>query len=74
MKKKILSVAVVAILGITAAWNVNKAESEASLSDIILDNVEALATCETTAGGSCYWTNGYIKCCHGGGPGCAPCD
>lgn len=74
MKKKVFSVVAVAILGITAAWNVNKAENEVSLSNIILDNVEALAACETTAGGSCYWTNGYERCCHGGNFGCSPCD
>ncbi len=57
-----------------AGWHYTQNDNELNLSDLALENVEALASCETTAGGSCYWTSNYRRCCHGGGLGCSPCE
>ena len=48
MRKKILGIAVMAVVAVAAAWNINQSENEIKLSDLALDNVEALAT-----GGGC---------------------
>lgn len=62
MKKKFLClVAVVAITG-TAAWNVSQSKNEMVLTDVALENVEALAydlpevtiTCSGGGCGQCY--------------------
>lgn len=73
MKKKILGIAVIAMIAIAATWNMNATKKQVALSDILLSNVEAIAGCETW-GGSCFWTTGYGSCCSGGGLGCSPCD
>ena len=46
MKKKILGVAVIAIVALSAGWNINQCDSVIQLSDLALDNVEALASGE----------------------------
>ena len=51
MRKKILGRAVMAVVAVAAAWNINQSENEIKLSDLALDNVEALASGE---GGSGY--------------------
>ena len=51
MRKKILGIAVMAVVAVAAAWNINQSENEIKLSDLALDNVEALASGE---GGSGY--------------------
>ncbi len=43
MKKKIISIVFVAAIAVAAAWNVSQKEDKATLSDIALGNVEALA-------------------------------
>ena len=43
MRKKILGIAVMAVVAVAAAWNINQSENEIKLSDLALDNVEALA-------------------------------
>jgi hypothetical protein len=44
MKKKIMSIAFVAAIAVAAAWNFNQSsKAEVELSDIALENVEALA-------------------------------
>lgn len=44
MRKKILGIAVMAVVAVAAAWNINQSENEIKLSDLALDNVEALAS------------------------------
>jgi len=46
MKKKIFSVALVAVIGLIAGWNVMQSENEVALSDLALSNVEALVRSE----------------------------
>ena len=41
MRKKILGIAVMAVVAVAAAWNINQSENEIKLSDLALDNVEA---------------------------------
>lgn len=75
MRKNILGIAVMAAVAIAAAWNINQSENDIKLSDIALDNVEALASCETSVGGSCWWNNSsYSRCCEGSYYGCSPCE
>lgn len=57
MKKKIVGIAIVAIVGVCAAWNINASKSNVTLSDMTLDNVEALASGE--GGGECRWRSGH---------------
>lgn len=71
MRKKIFGVAIMAAIAVTAGWNMSQSENEVKLSDLTLDNVEALASCETT-GGSC-WMDDYWVCCDAGHTGCSPC-
>ena len=49
MRKKILGIAVMAVVAVAAAWNINQSENEIKLSDLALDNVEALASGEVEA-------------------------
>ena len=54
MRKKILGIAVMAVVAVAAAWNINQSENEIKLSDLALDNVEALASGEGgSSGGGC---------------------
>ena len=46
MKKKIFSVALVAVIALGAGWNVMQSENEMNLSDLALGKVEALASSE----------------------------
>ena len=39
MRKKILGIAVMAVVAVAAAWNINQSENEIKLSDLALDNV-----------------------------------
>ena len=69
MKKKILGVAIIAAMALTASWNFNQSKNEVELSDLALANVEALARGE--GGFNCYWEDrNYIKCDNGFGLGC----
>lgn len=72
--KKLFGVIAIAAIAAAAGWNFCQSQDEMELSGLALVNADALATCETTHGGSCWWENGYRYCCHGGGLGCAPCD
>jgi|GEM_PF-769921 len=51
MKKKIVSVAIVAAVAVAAAWGFNQSKNEMALSDVALSNVEALAQDESGEGG-----------------------
>lgn len=55
MKKKLFGIAIVAIVAAGAAWNVNENKNEVSLSDLALENVEALAGGEQGGGGIQYY-------------------
>lgn len=46
MKKKLIGVAVIAAIAVTAGWNFNQSKNEMKLNDIALANVEALASGE----------------------------
>ena len=64
MKKKILSIAVVAAVAVAAAWGFNQSKNEMALSDVALSNVEALAGGEDASDciiANCYW-NSYNTC------------
>lgn len=76
MKKKLISAAFVVAIALTAGYNVYNSQNKEALSDLALDNVEALAsgeggtmlpsgTCWGTAagGGKQYCPGGRIICC-----------
>lgn len=60
MRKKILGIAVMAVVAVAAAWNINQSENEIKLSDLALDNVEALASGEGGSGYCGYSGGGCI--------------
>lgn len=60
MKKKIFSVALVAIVAVAAAWSFNKSSNKVTLSDVALSNVEVLA----------YGEGGSGRLCSKSGMGC----
>lgn len=53
MKKKILGIVVMAVVAIAAGWNISQSNDDIKLSDLALDNVEALAWGE--GGGGPDW-------------------
>ncbi|MDR1340908.1 MAG: NVEALA domain-containing protein [Prevotellaceae bacterium] len=63
MKKKFFYLVCVVVIGI-AAWNVSKSNNEVSLSDVALDNIEALASGESAKTcydyGNVYCTNRWV--------------
>ena len=63
MKKKLFGIAIVAMIAIATAWNVNENKNEITLSDLTLDNVEALASGEYDIPGTWYiymsWEGGF---------------
>jgi hypothetical protein len=73
MKKKIISIVFLVAIAIAAAWGFSQNQDELALSDLTLENVEALASCETIAG-SCWLSYYTWKCCDAGDVGCSPCD
>ena len=71
MKKNIIKVALVAVVGLIAGINVFKAQKAEVLSDVAMANVEALANNENNNGGSSNswdcWSQqkpgyGYYRC------------
>lgn len=64
MKKKILRVSIMVVIAITAGWNISQSENEVKLSDLALENVEALTREE--AGGDLK----SYPCPHGPGEEC----
>ena len=72
--KTVISLCIVAAAAF-AGWHYTQNDNELNLSDLALENVEALASCEATVGGTCWWNSAsYAKCCEGGHYGCSPCD
>lgn len=49
MKKRLLSIAFVAAIAVTASWTFAQSENKATLSELTLANVEALANDENNA-------------------------
>lgn len=47
MKKKILGIAMVAVIAATTSWGLSQDETDLLVSDIVLNNVEALANGES---------------------------
>ena len=75
MRKTILKLFFVAAITAVAGWSAIQNEKDVELSGLALDNLEALASCETSVGGSCWWTStSFTRCCEGGTYGCSPCD
>ncbi len=76
MKRKVLY-ATIAAMALTAGLYLSQSEKKSNLSDLLTENVEALAVqeCDATVGGSCWWTDAkYTRCCEGGYYGCKPCE
>lgn len=74
MKKRFFKVAFVAMFAVAVGYSAQQAKSNSGLSDLVLDNVEALAGSES-AGFNCRWTfPGSWDWCipYGYGLGC-PC-
>lgn len=70
MKKIIFTVAIIATAAI-AGWNYQQNKQSVELSDLALENVEALARDE--GGFNCFWEDrNYTICNNGFGLGC-PC-
>ena len=67
MKKKLFAITVVAMLTVAAAWNVNIGKSGITLSEVTLDNVEALARGEGDCPNGCV-ANGRGCYCNGSYP------
>lgn len=71
MTKKVVIIAFVAAVALTAGWNLNKV-SCVKISDLTLDNVEALAQSEL--GLQCYLDTYAWTCLPTSGRyGCSPC-
>lgn len=76
MKKKILGFIAVCAIAAISAWNVDLGKSQVKLTDLTLENIEALAEgeCEPIVLGTCWYHLPTDACCEGGSIGCAPCD
>ena len=67
MKKKILGIAVMATVALAAGWNINQSNNDIQLSDLAVNNVEALASGEGDLcpngcmdnGGGCHCNGWY---------------
>ena len=74
MEKKIIGAIAFAAIAIAAGQNYNQSKNKTHLSDLAIANIEALASCETITGGSCWMSSYTWRCCVGGDWGCVPCD
>lgn len=63
MRKNILGIAVMAAVAVAATWNINQSENDIKLSDLALDNVEALASGEGSGDCQTYCTSDYRYYC-----------
>ena len=71
MKKKILGIAIIAAIALTAGWNISQSNNEVALSSLTLDNVEALAYGESE---NCRLCTSCWSCTPSGNSyGCSPC-
>lgn len=53
MRKRFFSIAVFAAVALTAGWNYQQNKQKAGLSDLALENIEALASGETSGSYGC---------------------
>ena len=58
MGKKIIGVIAFAAIAVAAGWNYQQNKQEVKLSDLALENVEALASDESV-GNICKWRSGH---------------
>lgn len=74
MKKRLLSIAFVAAMAVTAGLNFAQSENKVNLSDLAMANVEALAQSEDGEV-KCRLTDDYWQWCYPWGTdlGCSPC-
>lgn len=72
MKKKILGFTIIATTVIISAWNINRNSHTVSLSDLALDNIEALASGEGSENHSSYHYDPVLNknICNGPGSSC----
>jgi hypothetical protein len=61
MKKKMLGIIAFAAIAAVAGWNYNQNMNNVNLSDLALENVEALASGEGGNGWWCCGTSGYCS-------------
>jgi hypothetical protein len=59
MKKKVLGIALVAAIAVAGAWNFVQSQDEVNLSNLALENVEALADPEIIVGAPCIYSYHY---------------
>lgn len=50
MKKRILGTVIITVIALAAGWNFNQNENEVTISELTLDNIEALAQPEGLPG------------------------
>ncbi|MBQ8529719.1 MAG: hypothetical protein IJ430_00940 [Parabacteroides sp.] len=74
MKKKLVTLAAACAVALGAYWNMNQSKEKPLLNRLALENIEAVAACETGYGSSCWIDEEYYWCCTVGVIGCAPCD
>lgn len=82
MKKNIRKIAFLVVLAMVASYNVLSSRIETTMSDLVLDNVEALASGEMGTGyytrytGQCSypWYKHWVTCVRGGNEDCYPSD
>lgn len=74
-EEKVSNIGTVCAVALGAYWNMNQNKEKSLLNSLALDNIDAIAACETGYGDSC-WLNEYnlLDCCTYGIYGCAPCD
>ena len=65
MKKKILGIAVMATVALAAGWNINQSNNDIQLSDLAVNNVEALASGESDLCPNGWMDNGGGCHCNG---------
>lgn len=56
-----MGVALIATMAVAASWNFNQSNNEVSISDLALENIEALARNESSSDAiiaNCYWSEG----------------
>lgn len=72
MKKKILGITIIATIAVISAWNISRNSHTVSLSDLALDNIEALASGENSEKHSSYHYNSVLdkNICNGPGSSC----
>ncbi len=74
MRKKAFGITALVVLSLITSLNISKYKDKTSLSDLALNNIEALAGAECTTHWSCWMNLNTKVCCNSESIGCAPCD